>query len=144
MTSKLWLPKWRTCLKITITQDLEVTVNRQSVREYLVRQRERYQKASKIEKGKILGEVVRVTGFHRKSAIRLLSGRRRESKGGRVGRNLRWPVDSTPRSRNCRPGRMVYAAPVSTSASKETVRRLSMSEIRWSHENAPMIHALVC
>ena len=119
-------------------------MNRQSVREYLVRQQERYQKANKIEKGKILDEVVTVTGFHRKLAIRLLSGRRRESKGGRVGRNLRWPLGSTPRSRNCRPGRMVYAAPVSTSDSKETVRRLSMSEMRRGHENAPMIHALVC
>ena len=80
------------CLKITVTQDLEVTVNRQSVREYLERQQERCQKANKTEKGKILDEVVAVTGFHRESAIRLLSGRRRESKGGRVGR----PVEYGP------------------------------------------------
>ena len=84
-----WRVKGAHDLKIMVTEDLEVTVNRQSVREYLVRQQERYQKANKIEKGKIPDGVVTVTGFHRKSAIRLLSGRRRESKGGRVGRNLR-------------------------------------------------------
>ena len=52
-------------------------MNRESVREYVVRQRERYQKAIRAEKGRILDEVVSVTDYHRKSAVRLLSGRRR-------------------------------------------------------------------
>ena len=92
MTSKLWLPKWGMCLKITVTQDWEVTVNQKSVQEYVARQRERYAKAGKGEKGRILDEVVLVTNYHRKSAIRALSGRRRESKGGRAGR----PVEYGP------------------------------------------------
>ena len=92
MTSKIWLPKWRMCLKITVTEDVEVTVNRESVREYVARQRERYLKGDRTEKGRILDEVVMVTDYHRKSAVRLLSGRRRESKGGRVGR----PVEYGP------------------------------------------------
>ena len=64
------------CLKIAVTEDQEVTVNRESIKEYVVRQRERYQKASRAEKGRILDEVVSVTDYHRKSAVRLLSGRR--------------------------------------------------------------------
>ena len=39
------------CLKIAVTEDQEVTVNRESIREYVVRQRERYQKATRAEKG---------------------------------------------------------------------------------------------
>ena len=79
------------CLKITVTEDMEVTVNRESVREYVARQRDRYRKA-RAEKGRILDEVVAVTEYHRKSAVRLLSGRSREGKGGRVGR----PVEYGP------------------------------------------------
>ena len=58
------------CLKITVTEDMEVTVNRESVREYVARQRDRYRKAGRAEKGRILDEVVAVTEFGR-----LLSGR---------------------------------------------------------------------
>ena len=72
---------------------MEVTVNRESVREYVARQRERYHKADRAEKGRILDEVVAVTDYHRKSAVRLLSGRRRESKGGRVGRPVEYGPD---------------------------------------------------
>ena len=50
-------------------------VTRQSVREYLEAIRERYRKASKEEKGKILDEFTKVTGLHRKAAIRLLNRR---------------------------------------------------------------------
>ena len=75
MTSKIWLPKEGMCLKITVTEDMEVTVNRESVREYVARQRDRYRKAGRAEKGRILDEVVAVTEYHRKSAVRLLSGR---------------------------------------------------------------------
>ena len=78
------------CLKITVTQDWEVAVNQKSVQEYVARQQERYRKANRTVKGMILDEVVAATGYHRKSAIRLLSGRRRVSKGGRVGRTLEY------------------------------------------------------
>lgn len=61
-------------------------MNRESIREYVERQRERYTKVDKVGKGKILDEVVTVTGYHRKSAIRLLCGRRRGGKGGQLGR----------------------------------------------------------
>jgi hypothetical protein len=40
-------------------------------REYL----SRYQKAAKKEKSSILDEFTRLTGYHRKSAVRLLSGK---------------------------------------------------------------------
>jgi hypothetical protein len=45
----------------------------QSINEYLKAIRERYFKASKEEKGKILDEFTKVTGMHRKAAIRLLN-----------------------------------------------------------------------
>jgi hypothetical protein len=47
-------------------------VTRQSIQEYVAAIRERYRKASKEEKGKILDEFTKVTGLHRKAAIRLL------------------------------------------------------------------------
>ena len=67
-------------------------MNQKSVQEYVARQQQRYVKADKGEKGRILDEVEAVTGYHRKSAIRALSDRRRGSKGGRVGR----PVEYGP------------------------------------------------
>jgi hypothetical protein len=47
-----------------------VTLN--SVKEYAAAIRDRYRKSNKREKGKILDEFVKVTGYHRKAAIRLL------------------------------------------------------------------------
>jgi Integrase core domain len=47
-------------------------VTRESIREYAAAQRERYRCATRAEKGRILDEVVAVTGYHRKAAIRLL------------------------------------------------------------------------
>jgi len=47
-------------------------VTRGSIREYAEAIRGRYSRASKEEKGKILDEFTKVTGCHRKSAIRLL------------------------------------------------------------------------
>lgn len=61
-------------------------MNRESILEYAERQRERYLKAGRKEKGKILDEVVAVTGYHRKAAVRLLSGRRRTGSGETLGR----------------------------------------------------------
>lgn len=52
-------------------------MNRESIREYVACQRERYRNAGRKEKGKILDEVQAVTGYHRKAAVRLLSGKRR-------------------------------------------------------------------
>jgi hypothetical protein len=48
-------------------------VTRKSVDEYLKAIRGRYLKATKEEKGKILDEFTKVTGIHRKAAIRLLN-----------------------------------------------------------------------
>jgi len=47
-------------------------MTRGGVKEYIEAVRERYLKASRKEKGQILDEVVKVTGHHRKSVIRLL------------------------------------------------------------------------
>jgi hypothetical protein len=63
-------------------------VTRQSIQEYVQAIRERYRKASKEEKGKILDEFTQVTGLHRKAAIRLLN-RVFESSGKKKGGRLR-------------------------------------------------------
>ena len=47
-------------------------MTRASLREYAAVQRERYQNASRLEKHRLLDEMVAVTGLHRKAAIRLL------------------------------------------------------------------------
>jgi hypothetical protein len=58
--------------------------------EYAAKQRERYQGATRAEKRRLLGEVVAVTGIHRKAAIRLLGRapqpRARPGPGGRPHR----------------------------------------------------------
>jgi hypothetical protein len=48
-------------------------VTRQSIEEYVQAVRERYRKASKKDKGKILDEFTKTTGLHRKAVIRLLN-----------------------------------------------------------------------
>ena len=68
-------------------------MNRASIHEYAARQRERYAQAAKKEKGRILDEVVAVTGYHRKAAVRLLGGRRRAPRKGKKrapGRPVRY------------------------------------------------------
>jgi hypothetical protein len=47
-------------------------VTRSSLREYAAVQRERYLAATRAEKGRLLDEIVAVSGLHRKAAIRLL------------------------------------------------------------------------
>ena len=44
-------------------------MNRESIREYVARQRDRYQRGDRTEKGRIFDEVVAVTDYHRKSAV---------------------------------------------------------------------------
>ncbi len=56
---KIWLPKVQ-----------GVAVNRESIREYAVRQRERYVQADRRERSRMLDEVVAVTGYQRKAAVR--------------------------------------------------------------------------
>ena len=46
-------------------------MTRGSVQEYVAAVRDRYRSTDKVEKGKILNEFVKVTGYHRKAAIRL-------------------------------------------------------------------------
>ncbi len=65
-------------------------MDRESIRDYATRQRERYLEAGKREKGRILDEVVAVTGYHRKAAVRLLRGGERRAGGG--GRGAGRPV----------------------------------------------------
>jgi len=47
-------------------------MTRGSVQEYAAAIRDRYRSAAKVKKGKMLDEFVRVTGYHRKAAIRML------------------------------------------------------------------------
>ena len=61
-------------------------MTRKSIYEYLKAIRDRYLKASKEEKGKILDEFTKVTGIHRKAAIRLLNRVLQHSHPKRRGR----------------------------------------------------------
>lgn len=56
-----------------------------SIREYVAAQRQRYHGASRPAKGRLLDEVVAVTGYHRKAAIRVLAGTTRSERGRRGG-----------------------------------------------------------
>ena len=60
-------------------------MTRGSVLEYAVAVRDRYQSGNRVEKGKVLDEFVRVTGYHRKAAIRVLGNppQRPRRNGGR-------------------------------------------------------------
>ena len=61
-------------------------MTRGGVEEYAEAVRGRYRKGSREEKGRILDEFSRVTGYHRKTAVRLLSARHGRPPGGRRGR----------------------------------------------------------
>jgi hypothetical protein len=60
-------------------------VTRKSVDEYLKAIKGRYLKGTKEEKGKILDEFTKVTGIHRKEAIRLLNGKKSKNHLGVIG-----------------------------------------------------------
>ena len=69
-------------------------MTRASLREYAAVQRERYQPASRIEKHRLLDEMVAVTGMHRKAAIRLLRRPPRVTPAPtRAGRPRRYGAD---------------------------------------------------
>ena len=61
-------------------------MTRRSILEYVQALRNRYFKASKEEKGKILDEFIQVTGLHRKAAIRLLNRISQTRVSKRLGR----------------------------------------------------------
>ena len=61
-------------------------MRRSSVKEYTDTMKRRYTRASKSEKGALLDEFVEVTGYHRKSAVRLLSGSGRNGHSSNRGR----------------------------------------------------------
>ena len=65
-------------------------MTRGSILEYREALRLRYLKAEKKEKGRILDEFVQVTGYHRKSAIRLLCRDGPRKRGKRRGRQRRY------------------------------------------------------
>jgi hypothetical protein len=65
-------------------------VTRRSILEYAQALRSRYYKASKEEKSKMLDEFTKVTGLHRKAAIRLLNRVSRFTAGKRRGRKRRY------------------------------------------------------
>lgn len=67
-------------------------MTRRSIEEYAATIRPRYQTASRLEKARLLTEVCRVTGYHRKSTIRLLQRQPRPAKRAR-GRPRRYGPD---------------------------------------------------
>ena len=68
-------------------------MTRKSINEYLKAIRDRYLEASKEEKGKILDEFTKVTGIHRKAAIRLLNRVVRHSNPKRRGRKREYDAE---------------------------------------------------
>ena len=63
----------------------------QARQEYLVKMRDRYQRASRPEKGRVLTEAVTVTGYHRKAIIRAWHRpAARRARGPRPGRPTRY------------------------------------------------------
>ena len=69
-------------------------MTRTSVREYLAKQRERYQQLGRRERSRLLTEIVAVTGYHRKAVLRALRAVPRRRVGRRpVGRPRRYGPD---------------------------------------------------
>jgi hypothetical protein len=69
-------------------------VTRTSVREYLAKQRERYQGLTRGERSRLLTEIVAVTGYHRKAVLRCLRAVPRRAVGRRpVGRPRQYGAD---------------------------------------------------
>ena len=68
-------------------------MTRRSILEYVEALRPRYRTASKAEKSKMLDEFTRVTGLHRKGAIRLLNRVRRLKVSKRRGRKRKYGAE---------------------------------------------------
>ena len=65
-------------------------MRRSSVKEYVELMQERYRRAGRVERGHLLDEIVAVTGYHRKSATRLMSSNVRSSSQGKRRGRPRW------------------------------------------------------
>ena len=65
-------------------------MTRHSIREYAQAIRNRYKKAGKVEKTKILDEFTKATGLHRKAAIRLLNRANKPKSIRRRGRPMKY------------------------------------------------------
>ena len=70
-------------------------MTRGRVKEYAEAVRERYWKADRKEKTQLLDEFVRVTGYHRKAAIRLLNSGHKLPSGGTRGRQRTYGLETT-------------------------------------------------
>ena len=70
-------------------------MTRGSVKEYAEAVRERYLKAGRKEKTLLLDEFVRVTGYHRKAAIRLLNSGHKLPSGRTRGRQRTYGLETT-------------------------------------------------
>ncbi len=68
-------------------------MRRSSVKEYVDAIRVRYQKAGRKGKGLILDEFTNVSGYHRKSAVRLISGKHRTTSDKKLGRPQVYPCE---------------------------------------------------
>ena len=51
-------------------------MRRSSVKEYIELMQQRYQRARRTERGHLLDEIISGTGYHRKSAARLMSSKK--------------------------------------------------------------------
>jgi len=69
-------------------------MTQQSIKEYAEVMRCRYLRAHRKEKGHLLNEFVEVTGYHRKSAIRLLKGRKKMPSRHRRGRPRKYSLEA--------------------------------------------------
>jgi hypothetical protein len=65
-------------------------VTRKSIEEYVQAIKERYRKATKEEKGKILDEFTLTAGLHRKAAIRLLNRNKKTARKRKSGRSPKY------------------------------------------------------
>ena len=68
-------------------------MTRESVCEYMMSIRPRYLKASRLEKGKMLDEAVKVTAYHRKALVRLLRPVALRKPSPRIGRGKVYGVE---------------------------------------------------
>src|SRR5215467_274641 len=79
-----------------------VAVTRTSVREYLSKQRERYQGLRRRERSRLVTEIVAVTGYHRKAVLRCLRATPRPRAGRRPVGDPGGTEAMSPGWRRCR------------------------------------------